>query len=261
MSKLLTACLMLLCFISNGQSTIKFPDGKKALIVLTYDDALASHLDVAIPQLDKANLKGTFFMTSPAKEEHIARWREASKNGHELGNHTVYHPCLSTKFAMDPHYYSEKYSVANMIKEISTMNKMLTAIDGKMNHNFAYPCGETEAGGKSYIDSLRQAGFVKYARGVGNDPFILDTKKLDPLKVPCMGFSTNGPASEIINFIKLVQEKKGIAVLIFHGVGGDYLEASAEAHQEMVNYLKNNSKDIWVATFDEAMNFAMKNSR
>lgn len=212
---------------------------------------------MAIPQLDKANLKGTFFMTAPVAEEHIPRWREASQKGHELGNHTVYHPCLSHIFPMDPHYQAEKYTLENMISEISVMNKMLTAIDGKMKHNFAYSCGEIEAGGKSYIDLWRKAGFVKYIRGVGN-PIIQEASKVDPLKVPWMAFSTNGPASEILNFIKQVQEKKAMAILIFHGVGGDYLEASAAAHQEMVNYLKANSKDIWVRTFDETMNFIIK---
>jgi peptidoglycan/xylan/chitin deacetylase (PgdA/CDA1 family) len=134
------------------------------------------------------------------------------------------------------------------------MNKILSAIDGKMTHTFAYPCGETEVGGQNYIDTLRKTGFVKYARGVGNQPILTDFKKIDPFNVPCMGFSTNGPASEIINFVKQVQEKKAMAVLIFHGVGGDYLEVSKDAHQQLIDYLKNN-KDIWVTTFEEAMTY------
>lgn len=255
MNKLLFFPFLFLALPSLAQSPLKFPEGKKALIVLTYDDALASHLDVAIPQLDKAGLKGTFFMSEPTSEKHIERWRVASKNGHELGNHTVYHPCHSSRFEMDPHYYSEKYSVANIIREISTMNKMLSAIDGKPSHNFAYPCGETEVGGKSYIDSLGKAGFVKFARGAGTNPIITDFKNLHPLNVPCRGFSTNGPASEIIDFVKEVQKKNGMAVLIFHGVGGDYLEVSASAHQELVNYLKKNTDNIWVTTFGEAMEY------
>jgi peptidoglycan-N-acetylglucosamine deacetylase len=246
----------LIALIAEAQ--IKLPEGKKSLIVLTYDDALASHLDIAIPQLDKAGLKGTFFMKEPANEQHIQRWRDAARKGHELGNHTVYHPCQSSKFAADPHYHAETYSVANIIHEISTMNKILTAIDGKMAHTFAYPCGETEVGGKSYIDTLRKSGFVKYARGVGINAILTDFKKIDPYNVPCMGFSTNGPSSEILNFVKQVQEKKAMSVLIFHGVGGDYLEVSKEAHQELVNYLKNN-KDIWVTTFEEAMIYISKN--
>lgn len=182
------------------------------------------------------------------------------KKGHELGNHTVFHPCESSKFPADPHYHAEKYTVGNIVREIAAMNKILCAIDGKLMHSYAYPCGETEVGGKSYIDSLRKTGFVRYARGIGFNPIITDLKGIDPLNVPCMGFSTNGPASEILNFVKQVQEKKGMGVLIFHGIGGDYLQATAEAHQELVNYLQNH-KDIWVATFEEAMNYMTESGK
>ena len=35
---------------------------KKPIIVLTYDDALTSQLQIAIPQLDSTNLTATFFL-------------------------------------------------------------------------------------------------------------------------------------------------------------------------------------------------------
>lgn len=78
MKHFLVVLLSLLSAICVAQTSLKFPDGKKSLIVLTYDDALNSHLDIAIPQLDKANLKGTFFLNVPA-EKQISRWREAAK--------------------------------------------------------------------------------------------------------------------------------------------------------------------------------------
>lgn len=42
-----------------AQQSIKWPGGKKAAIVLTYDDALVSQLDIAIPQLRQSGLTGT----------------------------------------------------------------------------------------------------------------------------------------------------------------------------------------------------------
>ena len=41
---------------------LSWPQGKHAAIVLTYDDALNSQLEVAVPQLNQARLKGTFFL-------------------------------------------------------------------------------------------------------------------------------------------------------------------------------------------------------
>ena len=48
--------------------------GKKAAVVLTYDDALNVHLDNAIPLLDSLGLKGTFYLTAfaPGSKNRIA---------------------------------------------------------------------------------------------------------------------------------------------------------------------------------------------
>jgi hypothetical protein len=86
-----------LSYGANAQ--FKWPDGAKAAICLTYDDALDGHLDYAIPQLDSAGFKGTFYCTgnSPSLYSRMGEWRMAAKNGHELGNHTLFHPCLGVK--------------------------------------------------------------------------------------------------------------------------------------------------------------------
>ena len=68
------------------------PHGEHAAIVLTYDDAVPSDLTVAIPQLDRAGLKGTFFLMGKAMHvEDLPRWRAAAASGHELANHTINH--------------------------------------------------------------------------------------------------------------------------------------------------------------------------
>ena len=48
------------CCGASAQS-MTWPDHKQATIVLTYDDALLSQLDTAVPQLKHAGLKATFF--------------------------------------------------------------------------------------------------------------------------------------------------------------------------------------------------------
>jgi peptidoglycan/xylan/chitin deacetylase (PgdA/CDA1 family) len=72
----------------------QWPGGRQLAVVLTYDDALSSHLDIAIPALDAAGLKGTFFLVGDTlTPEQIGRWRTAAAEGHELGNHTIRHAC------------------------------------------------------------------------------------------------------------------------------------------------------------------------
>jgi hypothetical protein len=135
----------------------------------------------------------------------------------------------------------------------------LFAVDGKSTRTYAYPCTETEVGGRSYVDSLRKAGLVKYARVGGDvDAVVTDFKKLDPLQVPSYGLDDNTPADKLIAFAKLVQQKGGMGIFMFHGIGGDYITTSVKAHKELLEYLAKNKKDIWVATFQEAMDYITK---
>lgn len=53
--------ILLATLACQAHAQFKWPEGKLAAVVLTYDDALSSQLDVAIPQLDSAGFKGTFF--------------------------------------------------------------------------------------------------------------------------------------------------------------------------------------------------------
>ena len=68
---------------------------KKCAVALTYDDALNVHLDHAVPILDSLGLKATFYLSGyfPAFRERVADWKAAAAKGHELGNHTLFHPC------------------------------------------------------------------------------------------------------------------------------------------------------------------------
>jgi hypothetical protein len=40
---------------------------------------------------------------------------------------------------------------------------------------------------------------------------------------------------------------------MFHGVGGDYLSVSAEAHRGLLRYLEAHADEIWVAPFQQVM--------
>ena len=248
--------LLLLNLTAQAQQKIKWPKNKKAVIVLTYDDALASQLNVAVPQLDSAHLKATFFLTGDIDSQTIPKWRALSKKGFELANHTIFHPCESGN---DNPVISDHYTVGQIISEIDVMNHFLYAVDGKSIRTYAYPCTETTVGGKDYVDSLRKYGLVKYARVGGDiDAVITDFKHLDPLQVPSYGLEDNTSADALIAFAKKVQQSGGMGIFMFHGINGDYITTSADAHRALLKYLKENQKDIWVTTFQQAMDYAMK---
>jgi hypothetical protein len=113
--------------------------------------------------------------------------------------------------------------------------------------------------GNDYVDALRKSFLVKYARiGGDTDAVITDFNHLDLLRVPSYGVDENTPASELIAFVDRVRQSGGMGIFMFHGIGGDYINISAEAHRELLAYLRNSEKDIWVTTFREAMDYAEK---
>jgi peptidoglycan-N-acetylglucosamine deacetylase len=236
---------------------VDWPHHTKSAIVLTYDDALKSQLDTAVPQLRKAGLKATFFLTSDLDYMTLPRWRQLAREGFELGNHTLFHPCMNGE---DNPVSSGSYTPGQMMREIETMNRLLFAMDGKTSRSYAYPCTETTVGGgKDYVDTLRRYGLIKYAR-VGGDTgaMVTDFVHLDTLRVPALGLEDHPSADAIIGFIKTVQQSGGMGVIMFHGIGGDYITTDADVHQRVLDYLVANRRLIWVGTFQEVMDYAMK---
>lgn len=230
---------------------VRWPKNRKAAIVLTYDDALRSQLNNAVPQLKKAGLKATFFLTSDIDSLSIPKWRRLAKKGYELGNHTLYHPCSAKE---DDPVRSESYTAYKIIREIEITDRFLFAVDGKTKRTFAYPCTETFVGGRDYVDSLRKFRLVKYARiGGDSSTVITDFKNLDSLRIPSYGLDGGENGDKLIAYIKNVMQHGGLGVIMMHGIGGDYISISAEAHRQLIDYLKKHKKDIWVTTFQQAL--------
>ncbi|RZJ97765.1 MAG: polysaccharide deacetylase [Brevundimonas sp.] len=234
----------------------EWPNGARAAVVLTYDDAATSQLDHAVPALDAAGFKGTFFLSAP-KPADVERWRAVAAEGHELGNHTIFHPCSAASFPAPARYTSEAYTIDEMLKEIEQMNVTLTALDGRPTHGMATPCGQSVAGGVDYLEALRAASLVTYVRGVNVTPADLraDVGTMDPMHVPARGFPVGVTGPQLIELAQGAVEGGGMAVYLFHGVGGDHLQVTLEAHQALIDWLKANP-DVWVTTLQGAMDWA-----
>jgi peptidoglycan/xylan/chitin deacetylase (PgdA/CDA1 family) len=260
MRKYLIPALIALFPSPGVQAQMEWPDGKKAAIVLTYDDGLLSQRNIVVPQLNKAGLKGTFYLYGQTlSPQDIPEWKEISLTGHELGNHSLFHPCMEKGAPAYPCFSLECYTVETMLREIAVMNGFLYAIDGDTIRTYAYPCGQAEAGGEDYSAPLGASGTVRYARrGGGGNPLITDFDNLDIYNVPLLAAQKGESAERLIDFVKTVVEHQGMGVLLFHGVGGDYLDVSAEVHQELVDYLAKNAADIWVVPFMEAMDYVVR---
>ena len=79
-------------------STSPLPNGAGVALSLTFDDARDSQLDVAVPILDAHGIRATFFVLPGPASHRQSDWQTVLRNGHQIGNHTVTHPC-SANFA------------------------------------------------------------------------------------------------------------------------------------------------------------------
>ena len=222
--------------------------GKKAAVVLTYDDALNVHLDNAIPLLDSLGLKGTFYLTAfaPGSKNRINDWRKAAANGHELGNHTLFHPCDGGKGRewVNAEVDMKNYSLTRMTNEVRMTNVFLQAIDGKTKRTFAFTCGDMKIGDSLFINGMKN-DFVA-ARAVRHEMHKIG--EIDPYNVDC--YAVVGQTGEqMIEWVKKNIETNSLLVILFHGVGGEHnLNVSLEAHRELLHYLKKNENDLMIGT-------------
>lgn len=237
-------------FAQSG--SISWPGGAKAAVCLTYDDAMDTHLDIAIPDLNAHNLKGTFYLQGDnIRIDRIWEWRQASLRGHELANHTAFHPCSEKLDFITPEFAAENYTVDRLLRELEVMNTLLFAIDGKRERTYAYTCGQTEFGGISVIDTLKASGLFLAARGTSGG-VVDDFRSINLFEVSSGGYEGMS-GEEMINYAKEAEASGGLAVFTFHGVGGQYISVNREAHNALLDYLHENSGIFWVATFREVM--------
>ncbi len=262
---LLTFFLILATHLTNAQ-TNTFWKGKKCAVVLTYDDGLNVDLTNAIPALDSVGLKGTFYISDyfNGLKAQIPKWRLAAGKGHELANHTIWHACEGGRAGREfvkGDYDMRYYTVKRMADEIKEMNNLLYAIDGKTERTFAYPCGDQKIHDTSYIDPLKNE-FIA-ARGV--TPEMLPIDKIDLYNIGC--YTVAGQSGDqLTELVKQAMLSKTLLVFLFHGVGGEHgLNVSLEAHRQLLQFLKQNQKDIWIDTMlnvaDYIKSYRARNSK
>jgi peptidoglycan/xylan/chitin deacetylase (PgdA/CDA1 family) len=153
-----TTKLSPLFFSGHAQDNAVWHD-KKCAVVLTYDDALSVQLYHAIPLLDSLGFKATFYVPGyfPDFRQRVSDWKSVAAKGHELGNHTLFHPCEGKSPGREwgkPDYDLNIYTIQRLVDEIRMANTVLESLDGKTKRTFAYPCGDTKVGDSSYVERI-----------------------------------------------------------------------------------------------------------
>jgi len=193
-------------------------------------------------------MKATFYLSAsfPGCKNRLEDWKKAAAKGHELGNHTLWHPCLGNlpgRAWVTPENDMSKYTVKRMVNESVMTNIFLQALDGKTERTFAYPCGDMKIGDTAYMDSMHN-DFIA-ARAVREQMHTID--KIDLYNIDCYAMN-NATAAQMEALVQQAMQTNTLLVFLFHGVGGEHaINVSLNEHNVLLRYLKQNEKDIWIA--------------
>ncbi len=224
------------------------------IVSLTFDDALDCHLDIAVPLLNHYGLPGTFYI--PLASDTIAHrhrdWQAVAARGHELGNHTLFHPGIMAKPWVSEGIALEHYSLDRISRELSLANTFLTILDGCHERTFAFPCSNPWLGKASWaqrllvgagLDRTRLVGWVDrlglgfgssrcdYTPAVADRFFAARCGGIDPeqlTSVPPHRYQVRGvegdglDTASMLAAVDIAVDRNAWLVLVFHGIGGGH---------------------------------------
>jgi peptidoglycan/xylan/chitin deacetylase (PgdA/CDA1 family) len=232
--------------------TIALPAGARAAISVTYDDALAVHREEVAPLLTERGLRGTFYCPAAAPDlhHHVEAWRGIAALGHELGNHTCWHPCRNADGKADwvGPYDLSRYEKKRILDEIRLANAVLRLIDGKTERTFAASCGQLTVGRGEHEEDFSadlRKDVLRIRSGRTQAPIPFEEAEF---VVPHVG-GDRRTADELIAIVEQARSGGGWLIVIIHGVGegthGHFIDPGE--HRKFLDHLAKHRDDLWVA--------------
>jgi peptidoglycan/xylan/chitin deacetylase (PgdA/CDA1 family) len=231
-----------------ADSTQKFswPNGKKMALSLTFDDARLSQIDTGIPLLDKYGVKATFYISPGTMLERSDKWKSAVLNGHDIGNHSLNHPC-SGNFTWSRNMALEEYTLQKMKNELDSASNLIKETLGIQALSFAYPCGQTFIGRGINVQSYVPLIALTFESGRGwlneapNDPAFCDLSQLN-------GSELDGKSFEQV--MKLIETAKANGywlILAGHEMNDEgYQTSLLNTIEAVCKYATDPDNGIWI---------------
>ena len=182
----------------------------------------------------------------------LARWAPYQMKGHEIGNHTVNHPCslninadwLKSKNLLDWNLEKIENDMLEAQDRIKFVLKTQTV------NSFAYPCYESTIGRglerKSYTPIV--AKYFPGARAKGelrgdlaNDPIYCDLHHLSSWPIE------RQPGAMMIGLVEQAVRLGRWGIFTIHGIQEGHLPIGITDFLELLDYLEYRRDEIWVA--------------
>ncbi len=244
---------------SPGGPLFAWPEGKRAALSLSFDDARPSQVDNGVPLFARTGAKVTFYVSPSRVPERLESWKKAIAAGHEIGNHSINHPC-SGNFPWSRSKALEEYTLEQMRSELGGANQEVRKWLGVMPATFAYPCGQKFVGRgrtlKSYVPLV--AEYFIAGRGwldeSPNDPLFCDLSQLLAIPMDNLDFSKLKPVLE-----QAAQRGQWV-VLAGHDIGeGDQPQTVRTSMLEaLCRYAMDPANGIWLDTVQSVASFVLQ---
>jgi peptidoglycan/xylan/chitin deacetylase (PgdA/CDA1 family) len=221
-------------------------------VSLTFDDARYSQVDVGIPLFDRCGVKATFYVSPERMTERLDAWKAALATGHEIGNHSVRHPCTGN-FSWARHKALEDYTLAEMAAELDEASDLIEKSLGVRPVSFAYPCGQKYVGRGENVESYVPLVARKFVTGRGwldegpNDPAFCDPAQLMAMELDGLTFE------QLKDLLDDAVEKGAWLVLCGHEIGaeGRHQTVRVDTLRAFCEYAQDPAKGLWVAPVGE----------
>ena len=256
MSTKLTRFLLLIGFILvqggmafSQKKTQKFPwpEGKRMALSLSFDDARVTNIRQGTDLFDKYGVKVTFYVVPPSMKRDLELWQKAARNGHEMANHSLFHPC-SGNFTWAREKALETYTMEQMRAELEQTNQQIKELLGVTPTSYAYPCGHTTIGRGANAQSFIPLIADMFVTGRG----WLDEAPVDPTYCDMAlltGVEMDGKDFEqILPMIKQTEKDGQWLVLAGHetDVSGNQT-SRVEMLEKLIQYAQDPKNGIWIA--------------
>jgi peptidoglycan-N-acetylglucosamine deacetylase len=232
-------------------ASFSWPAGVRAALSLSFDDARPSQLDAGLPVFARHQVRVTFYLSPGNIGSRAADWTRAAAAGHEMGNHSMTHPC-SGNFAWSRARALEDFTLERMQRDLEDASAAIAEATGVTPVTFAYPCGQSYvgrgAGVQSYVPVVSRLFLV--GRGwlgeAPNDPAFVDLAQVFGYSMDDVDFATLRPVVDdaIARGLWLV--------LAGHDIGATpgRQVTRIQMLDDLLTYARDPARGVWVDTVE-----------
>jgi peptidoglycan/xylan/chitin deacetylase (PgdA/CDA1 family) len=182
-------------------------------------------------------------------------------SGHEIGSHTVSHPCAAAHHPFARNNALEDYTLEQMSQQLDEATAQIQELLGVRPVTFAYPCGEKFVGkgpeSKSYVPLIAQRFLIGRAVGAGaghdNDPVSCDLAQVGAVPFDNMDYN------EMVAKVSQAAQQGHWVIFLGHDMGQKAHQGTdIIALKALCKYMQDPANGVWVDTVENIGKYVIK---